>query len=273
MSAVSTRSHAEVESDEMIKDPEAHARIALTAFVRRSLVLVVFARQGERTPHHGSGTLVVGGSRRIGILTAGHLVQAGDLISLVTTGAFVQDAVDEVVHAPERLDVALAFLRESVSSQLRQHALPVDRLEQQSERRIHEGSMLIAAGFPEQFTYDAHHPSGTVQHRFADILNYTSDFTHDDRTISIAWKQGQITGDAFPYDDLAVPRDRAIQFRKPTGLSGGPVYLVRATREDMLWSPSGDATLIGVATEFTVNRREQALPWWRWSNWVADMLK
>lgn len=207
------------------------------------------------------------------MLTAGHLVRTGDLISLVTETEFVQDAVDEVVHAPGRLDVAITFLRSSASSQLLHYALPLERIEQRSERRIPEGSMLIAAGFPEQFTYDAHHPDGPVQHRFADILNYTSDFTHDDRTISIAWKQGQVTGDSFPYDDLEVPRDRAIQFKKPTGLSGGPVYLVRTTRKETLWSPSGDATLIGVATEFTVNRREQALPWWRWSQWVMDMLK
>ena len=54
-------------------------------------------------------------------------------------------------------------------------------------------------------------------------------------------------------------------------VSGGPVYRVRTTQTGVLWSPTSDATLVGIATEF-VNRRELALPWWRWSKWVGDVM-
>ncbi|MGE0551595.1 MAG: serine protease [Kofleriaceae bacterium] len=244
----------------------------MTTHVMRSLVLIVFARQGERTPYHGSGTLVLGPSGRLAILTAAHVVQPGDLVSLVTREGFVQDTVDEVVHAPERLDIALAFVREPLASSLRGLAIGPDRFETSTARTIPNGAQLVAAGFPEQFTFDARHPThGWLQHRFVDIFHYTTDFNHDDRNISIVWESGHVIGDSFPYDELEVPRDAKVQFKKPNGLSGGPVYYIRSTRAGSLWSPSADATLIGIATEFT-NRRELALPWWRWSDWVREAL-
>jgi hypothetical protein len=251
---------------------ERHAREAVTTHVMRSLVLIVFARQGERTPYHGSGTLMVGRSGRVAVLTAAHVVQPGDLVSLVTREAFVQDAVVDVVHAPGSLDIALAFVRDPIAGSLRGLAIGPDRLETSTARTIPKGAQLVAAGFPEQFTFDARHPDhGWLQHRFVDIFHYTSEFNHDDRNISIVWESGHVTGDSFPYDELDVPRDTKVQFKKPNGLSGGPVYHIRSTRAGSLWSPSSDATLIGVATSFT-NRRELALPWWRWADWVREAL-
>jgi hypothetical protein len=243
---------------------EDHARAAVTSFVTRSLVLLVFTRQGERTPYHGSGSLVLARSGRVAVLTAAHVVRPGDFVSVVTQAEFIEDAVDEVIHA-QGLDIAIAFVRDTISSRVRELAISMERIETSDERRLAKGSQLVAAGFPEQFTYDARHPEhGWLQHRFADILHYTSEFDHDDQAISIAWKQGQITGNSFPFDDLGVPRDQTVQFKKPSGLSGGPVYHVRSPRKGLLWSPTSDATLIGIAAEFT-NRRELAIPWWRWS--------
>lgn len=256
----------------MEPDPERVAHEALTAFVRRSLVLIVFARQGERTPHHGSGTLIVGPSDRVGVLTAAHVVRPGDFISLVTTDEFHQDVVDEVVHAPDNVDVAIAFVRRSVAPAFRDSALALESIEFSTKRKIPQGSLLVAAGFPEQFTYDERHPThGWLQHRFVDVLNPTSDFKHDHRFISIRWKQGTVTGETFPFEDLGVPRETPIQFKKPSGLSGGPVYRVRTTQKGVLWSPTSDATLVGIAIEF-VSRRELALPWWRWSQWVRNVM-
>jgi hypothetical protein len=251
---------------------ERHAREAMTAHVMRSLVLLVFARQGERTPHHGSGTFVVGRSGRLAVLTAAHVVQPGDLVSLVTREAFVEDAIEDVVHPPGGLDIALAFVRDRIAGSLRALAIGPDRLEASGARTIPKGAQLVAAGFPEQFTFDARHPNhGWLQHRFVDIFHYTTEFKHDDRNISIAWKSGHVIGDSFPYEELDVPRNTRVQFKKPNGLSGGPVYHIRSSSADSLWSPSSDATLIGIATSFT-NRRELALPWWRWVDWVRDVL-
>jgi hypothetical protein len=254
------------------QDPEPAAREALTSFVRRSLVLLIFARQGERTAHHGSGTIVIGGSGRVAVLTAAHVVKPGDLVSLVTTDEFLENVVVEVKQAPNGIDVALAFVEGSTSAVLRKHALGIESIESSAQRIVAPGTLLLTAGFPKQFTYDAHHPSrGSLQHRFADIINYTTDFKHDNRFISIAWKQGALTGQTFPHDDLGVRRGETIQLKKPVGLSGGPVYRVRTTQKDMLWSPTSDATLVGVASEFT-NRRELAVPWWHWAHWVTEML-
>jgi hypothetical protein len=195
------------------------------------------------------------------------------LVSLVTTDEFHQDVVDEVVHAPNNLDIAIAFVRKSVAPALRKSALALESIESSNERQIPQGAMLVAAGFPKPFTHDERHPlHGWLQHRFVDILNPTSDFNHDHRFISIGWKQGTVTGETFPFEDLGVPRETPIQFRKPSGLSGGPVYRVRSTQKGVLWSPTSDAALVGVATEF-VNRRELALPWWRWSQWVRDLME
>jgi hypothetical protein len=187
----------------MQPDPERVAHEALTAFARRSLLLIVFARQGERTLDHGSGTLIVGPSGRVGVLTAAHVVRPGDLVSLVTIDEFHQDVVDEVVPAPNNVDVAIAFVRQSVGPALRERALALESIEFSTERQIPKGALLVAAGFPEQFTYDERHPThGWLQHRFVDILNPTSDFKHDHRFISIGWKQGTVTGKTFPFEDL-----------------------------------------------------------------------
>lgn len=255
----------------VLDDAEKQAIAAVTAFVRRSLVLLIFARQGQRTAHHGSGSLVMASSGRVGVLTAAHVVSPGDLVSLVTQDEFLQDAVDEVIHAPG-LDIAIAFVRDTTRRRVRDHAIALDRIEMSAERRLAKGSQLVMAGFPAQFAYDAQHPHrGWLQHRFTDILHYTSDHDHDDKVISIAWKQGQITGYEFPLDDIGVPREQAIPLKKPRGLSGGPVYQIRSTRKGVLWSPANDVSLVGIATEYT-NRRELALPWWRWSSWVREVL-
>jgi hypothetical protein len=193
------------------------------------------------------------------------------MVSLVSQDAFLQDAVETVVHAPGGLDVAIAFVRDHVASKFVEVALPTSQLENRPERRIPTGSLLVAAGFPEQFTYDAHHPAGWVQHRFVDILNYTSDFRHDHRFISIGWKEGEMVGHDFPFDEVGVPRGATIPLKKPTGLSGGPVFLIRATRKNEIWSLGADASLIGVSIEFK-NRRELALPWWRWASWVQETM-
>src|SRR5689334_22530035 len=80
-----------------------------------------------------------------------------------------------------------------------------------------------------------------------------------DRTSKVAgFRRSQVAG----FEVIA---------EEPNGLSGGPVYYIRPTRAGSPWSPSSDATLIGIATEFT-KRRELALPWWRWSEWVREAL-
>lgn len=214
---------------------------------------------------------MVGRNGRVGILTAAHVVRPGDMVSLVTQHEFVQDAVETVEHAPGGLDVAIAFVRDRIASEFINVALSTSQLETRPERHVPRASLLVAAGFPEQFTYDARHPAGWIQHRFVDILNFTSDFGHDHRFISIGWKDGEIVGHEFPFDDLGVPRGEKIPFRKPDGISGGPVYLIGTTRKDEIWAPSADASLIGVAIEYK-SQRELALPWWRWSSWVLRML-
>jgi hypothetical protein len=241
------------------------------ALVRRSLVLLTFSRQGERTPHHGSGTLLIGRGGRVGVLSAAHVVRPGDTVSLVTQHELLEDAVERVEHASDGLDIALAFVRNRTARRLVDLALPTTQLETRAECCIARGSLLVVGGFPAQFTYDVRHSGGCIQHRFVDMVNFSTDFGHDDRLISIRWKDGEFTGHEFPFEDLGVPRGRKIPLQKPSGVSGGPVFLIRRTRKNEIWAPNSDVTLVGVAIEYK-DQRELALPWWRWSSWATQML-
>jgi len=249
---------------------EEAARFAVTAFVRRSLVLIVFTRQGTRSTAHASGTLIAGSDGRLGVLTAKHCINPGELITLASNEGLVEDCVEEV-HHHDKVDIAVAILRPKVATIWAHLALRLSQVEIQPERRLSPGHLLVMGGFPNQFRRDVVLSHNARIDRFVPIVQFTSDYGHDSRSISIRWKHGVISGSEFPFDDLGVPRRTQIPLRKPTGMSGGPLFRVTPTRRGTLWSPESDMHLIGVAYAFSAHR-EQAVPWWHWSSWLHSRL-
>jgi hypothetical protein len=255
-------------------DVEREARASINAVVRRSLVLLTHASQGTRSTDYGSGTLIVGANRRVAVLTAAHIVadRPEAPLGLVTTERFYEDVRESHVLAPGHVDVAVVWLKPKIGEVLRLQALDADIIDTRDPSLLGEHDLLVAAGFSEQFVHDVRIDESVVENRFVDGVRYTYEHGHDDRKISIAWREAFIRGDEFPHRLLRIDANAATPLKKPRGVSGGPVLRVIAAEPGKIWLPLASLRLVGIAYEWN-KQREHAVPYWRWAVWLNELTR
>lgn len=255
-----------------MSDAEKAATWKVRTFVERSVVLLTDTPQGVRSRHPASGTLIRSASGAVGVLTAAHALPSTNeaLTVHVEQGVFIEDAIEHCLRHPDaEVDVGIAKVREDVANALRARALTLQSIELSRVHRVEAASQLVVAGFPQQFQEDAELDEGVIEHRFAGFIYWSRTHGHDDRLLSIKWREG-FTVDretVAPHPLLRRPPDQPLPLKKPRGISGGPVFRVRSNTAAQ-FSPENDVHLIGVAIEFD-KESERAAPWWRWERWVS----
>jgi hypothetical protein len=253
---------------------EKEARASITAVVRRSLVLLTHAPQGTRSTDYGSGTLIVGPNGRVAVLTAAHIVddRPQHSLGLVTTDRFFRDVSDGHLIAPGHVDVALVWVNADIADALRPLAMDASVIDTRDPALLGRHDLLVVAGFSEQFVHDVSVDEHVIENRFVDGVRYTYEHGHDDRKISIAWREARIRGPDFPHRLLGIDADAMTPLKKPRGVSGGPVFRVVPTVAGTIWLPSAALRLVGIAYEWN-KQREHAVPYWRWASWVNEQLR
>lgn len=184
-----------------MSDKEQVARAAIKAFVCRSLVLLAWTpAQGVRSEDHGSGCFIRDGHGAVWVLTANHLFDCGaENVAVITDDGFYADAISEVVGAPNRLDVALARVREDYHATFLPYCLTLEIVESLERKEFSLARRtFVAAGFPEQFRFDRQGRLG-VEDRFVNMVRFSDDVGVDNRKFSIAWSKAKIKLPTAPF--------------------------------------------------------------------------
>jgi hypothetical protein len=252
-----------------LAEQDAAAKAKVSAFVQRSLVLLTDTPYGIRAEHPASGLLLRLRSGRVAVLTAAHTLPEEAPVNLHgAENKLYEDAVVGVAMHPTD-DVGLGLVRRELQAHLAGFAMDLDQVECSNVRRIEQGARLLAAGFPSQFTQNIPIADDRVEHRFTALLKYTAMHNHDHRRLSIDWREGYPIDRAgpSPHKALDVPAGSPVYLKKPSGLSGGPVFRVSVATTVEGFDPKTHCRLVGIAVEFK-DQRQLAVPWWVWSDWL-----
>lgn len=236
--------------------------------LRNNIALVVVTRPNEPMSH-ATGVLVAG-KRNVLLLTAAHVVAATARRCLYAVDDQYPDFDAVIEFAPGDLDVAAIILKSAVADVLRSKAVSASDMDDCSHpRELGKGTPLIVAGFPLQFSHEVTNQFGNPQRRNTDIVAAIQSSGCDQRFVSFDWKGGQFDGDEFPFSKLGLSPGQHVPFKKPSGLSGAPVFRVDEQISGIM--SRTPLRLCAIASQFS-NGREQAIPIWRWRNWIGGLL-
>jgi hypothetical protein len=246
------------------------AQDAVSTYARSTLVLLTEKGEHGRPLGHGSGTLIRS-ARGCVILTCAHVVEGTPKLSVLhPTGRAIDDAIERIWFHPDRIDVAVAHLRDP--SRLASFAITPARIAKADVFPIKKTDPLLVVGFPTQLMIDSPNHATKIMHRhLSDIAYLTTLVGADKNALSIHWDEAQVGEEvAAPHQLAGLAQGTTFSLKKPSGISGGGVWLFDAEYSG-LWAPERIATFVAVPHEFK-SKRQLALPATLWRDWLVEVI-
>jgi hypothetical protein len=251
----------------MGRSVDKEAKRAVIQYTRRSLVFIALrGAKGELDQGHGSGTVWRAASGLPVVLTAKHVVDRHRSFTVGTTEGHDVRLRNASVIAHADQDLALLKMPDLSIVEL---AMTVSTLSDRTQ--VTKGEGLLVSGYPKQGCFMDEDAAGKIL-RMGDISYFTHAAGSDAGTLSMDWKESltdEATAALFKKTGMKAGRN---PMKKPSGLSGGAVWLWHKTEPGELWSPQVQVSMIGIPHEFA-NSRQLAIPVWRWKEWLRTSLE
>jgi hypothetical protein len=179
--------------------------------------------------------------------------------------------------AKKPLDVAIVRLRPAFHDVLRPLAAGIEAVGAAGDVDQYDRSrdVILLTGFP---TFLGFQSSNDPRLLLVSIITHYTGITGTDEhgRLEVEWKDA-IPHEGHPvYPHIDVQAGKTMQLFPPGGISGGGVWRIRGAPQEVVWSPSSHAKLIGVpvasleskATEFA----ESVAAWGGWLKQTSEYL-
>lgn len=241
----------------MIRDNSERQKQAWSAvleYIQASLVAIVDGPPNEPKfkRHSGSGTLVRTPANKIIVLSADHVLKdVGAGFSLGAEGIkTIGDPFAAIWKHPDAtVDVAVALLQPRAAEACGQQAINWQSIAAAGDDWV-EGEPAIVCGFPVDYRVERVDEVRKVVTQSYVPVAYTTLVHGTDNAgrYKLAW------GDAFARDDdrnpllpvFDIKPGELFQQKRPTGVSGGPLWRLRPLDTREIWSASRAADIIGI---------------------------
>ncbi len=157
-----------------------------------------------------------------------------------------------LAHAPDDLDVALAFLNDDLTAELANHCLDATAIDGTA---IAKTDTLMLVGVPQQTSRGS---TCVIQCHSTRLRG------RDRRDISVEWNEALLEGTPKHLETLGLDPSRRLYLKKPNGISGGGLWRV-------VKPGTTSAQLVGVTYRWSP-RAQLSVPADLWLPWLARTL-
>jgi hypothetical protein len=261
--------------------PEQHpdtgkvADLAAFKYTGRPAVCLMFGERRKRPVGMGTGTLLRAASGTPVILSAGHVVEGHEGMSLCVVGPQVPEfywapSYELRLH-PEYPDVDIGLVVIPGGEELKRACVGPDALATEATSKAErEGYSVV--GFPDQLSIERMTTDGKKLDLFRGSIIYRTNLLgRDRRRLSLDFQRATAPLDGADMRAVGIDPGQVFELQKPNTLSGAAVWRIRP-QDCLIWTPGGGARIVGVAVEFTKRRSELAEPIERWGDWVREQL-
>jgi hypothetical protein len=253
---------------------------AMHRYFSRSLVFIGYGpplgRGGPR--ENGSGTLIATPGGKIVVLSAKHILEdmPPDGFSLggqVLVSGGVHEPFVRHWSCPDRkfeIDVALALLTDAAAESFRDAAVPLSMVARSDEDASCDSAYLC--GFPFDYrVYEVDHQAKFVSQNVS-VFTYLTKVEGLDEKLRyrVTWTEGIPHSVTENMSALGVEEGKTFKHKRPSGISGGPLWKFDRVPPDQIWSPSVASRLIGVASAWDQDSVSLCPSSLLWGDWFYD---
>lgn len=238
-------------------------------YVEKSCVFLIPGKVGEIAEYVGSGLLLSTSNQNLVILTAGHVVKdarkeefrLGFYKCKDSIGNFIKGII---FHPDNSVDLSLVIPDVTKVKSILSHYVDSEKIFYFNERSI-TGSYKILTGFPSSLVADTGSDNNKIQGFIC--MTYLCEFGRlkydEHRKICINW------------DDLVVHNTDISLGRnfKPSGMSGGPLWIFPPIEPPEVWSPDKHSYVIGIQSKWNKKKLLKVEPLSPHFKWLKEKLK